>query len=164
MADPVLCHTPQYLSPEEANLRFEECLAQIPFHTIMWRTGRNLPRQVFRYDVGGSDNIRVLDALINRVETESGRKIMGVFCNRYRDGNDHTPFHKDTYGCDVFTLSLGATRSCVFKPDNGGTNFICTLKSGDLLYFNQATNAIFKHSIPQERNVGERVSLVFFAE
>jgi alkylated DNA repair dioxygenase AlkB len=168
-------------------------MEQIPFSTMAWRAGRVLPRLVYRYDPNAMSEavklmarnvplpdeledarqIRVLDALIRRLEMDTGRKITGVFCNQYRDGKDYTPAHQDSYGCDVFTLSLGATRKCVFDPIPVRSEFDCTreserqefeLNSGDLLYFNMAANNVYKHSIPACSKAGPRISLVFFAQ
>jgi alkylated DNA repair dioxygenase AlkB len=174
--EPCISHTKQYLDQEEATVRFQECLQQIPFHEMAWATGRNLPRLVYRYDPNAPlqailtemeetpPNIRVLDALIRRIEVESGRKIMGVFCNHYRDGSDYTPPHQDSYGFDVFTLSLGGSRDCHFHPLSGGPADKYTLMNGDLLFFNLAANEVYKHSIPKRASAEPRISLVFFAQ
>ncbi len=198
-----ISYTPCYLEEHEAKERFDECMEQIPFSTMAWRAGRVLPRLVYRYDPNAMSKavklmarnvplpdeledarqIRVLDALIRRLEMDTGRKITGVFCNQYRDGKDYTPSYQDSYGCDVFTLSLGATRKCVFDPIAGQplavdpiagvseTDLIheperqtFDLNSGDLLYFNMAANNVYKHSIPSCSKAGPRISLVFFAQ
>lgn len=95
----------------------------------------------------------------------SSMEFSGVFFNYYRDGNDETPFHKDTYGSTVITVSLGATRNFIMRPDDGGIDEVYSLDHGDVFVFDPADNAGYKHSIPKTRTpVGPRVSVVIFAK
>jgi alkylated DNA repair dioxygenase AlkB len=46
----------------------------------------------------------------------------GVFCNYYRNGADYAPHHTDSYGADVMSVSLGATRTFAFKEKATNTS------------------------------------------
>jgi hypothetical protein len=178
----VVEHTPGFLSDEEATTRLRECIEQIPFALLQWMPGRKLPRLVYRYDTDfilaasiaangsfetpeGYRHIPVLDVLIQQIESSTGKEIRGVFCNLYRNGNDYTPAHRDSYGCDIFTLSLGVSRTCIFEPTSPfGYRQEYQLNNGDLLFFNQTANGLYKHSIPKDTSTEPRVSLVFFVQ
>lgn len=159
----IIQHTPSFIPNKESSVYFETCLKQIPFTKIIWKTGKILPRKGFSYNILGNKRIPILDKLIDQLEEATGRIINGVFCNYYEDGNDHCAPHTDIYGSDLFTLSLGGTRDCLFHPIKGGKSTKYTLKSGDLLYFNLETNFEYKHSIPvRKRVLDSRISILFF--
>lgn len=95
----------------------------------------------------------------------SSIEFSGVFFNYYRDGNDETPFHKDTYGSTVITVSLGATRDFIMRPDDGGLDEVYSLDHGDVFVFDPSDNTAYKHAIPKSRAPsGARVSVVIFAK
>lgn len=96
----------------------------------------------------------------------AGRAIVGVFCNYYRDGQDSAPYHKDLYGCDILSVSFGATRDFCVKDD--GTRVVTkyALASGDVLFFPLAVNERTTHSVPKRVNRSgvphERINLTCF--
>lgn len=153
----------KFLSTDDAQGFFSMCKALIPFSTMKWGRG-NLPRLVYRYDEE-DEVIEPLEILKIEIQAKFNRKITGVFCNYYADGAHYTPPHKDSYGCDIFTLSLGESRQCVFEHDLTREKIVYDLHSGDLLYFTEILNAQYKHSIPKTtKKLNERISLVFFCE
>ncbi len=155
-----IVHIPKYLSDEQATDYFHMLEEHLPWQTVQWSTGRNLPRLVCSYEVG---SLVSLDQLIELIEKAFNVSVEGVWCNFYRDGNDYTPPHKDSYNTDVYTLSLGGTRNCVFTKDADANRSVYALQSGDILFFDQATNAQYKHSIPKSSAVNDpRISVVFF--
>lgn len=120
-------------------------------------------RGYYRYMKGDDESNMILDEIIRDLEILSGRKIMGLFCNYYRDGQDYAGLHQDSYGADVLTLSLGGSRTCYFYPLNKTKEKLSfELASGDLLYFDQALNAQYKHTIPKWANAQPRISIVAF--
>lgn len=133
---------PQYLPKDIADEAYAHCLGTIPFeeqHMTFFK------RLTYRYDF--EDSIPILDKLAKDIGQKGNRIITGVWCNYYRNGSDQASFHKDSYGCDIFTLSLGGTRDCHFRPDAAGEETLrYSLSNGDLLYFNQAANGRYKHS------------------
>lgn len=158
------CHYPRFLDDDLATQYFDQCKQQIPFQEMLWRAGRKLPRLVYRYDPE-ERQIKILNRLIKLVEFKGHRTVMGVFCNYYRNGNDYTPWHQDSYGADIFTLSLGATREFQMKFHNQAGVVSYQLQNGDGYYFSQQINAQMKHCIPKIKEiVGERISIVFFLQ
>ena len=155
-----IVHIPAYLTAEQATDYFHMLEENLPWQTVKWgATGRNLPRLVCSYE---RNTCISLEHLIELIEKAFNVDVAGVWCNFYRDGNDYTPPHKDNYDADVYTLSLGGTRNCVFTKDSDATRSVYTLASGDILFFDQATNAQYKHSIPKSANADPRISVVFF--
>jgi hypothetical protein len=124
-------HTPGAY-PDAARV-FRQCKETIPWE-FEPETGRKFfHRGYYRYR-SGMGNI-------------CGRKVQALFCNYYRDGQDYAGMHQDSYGCDVLTLSLNKKRDCIFESLADGTKIKFTLRSDDLLYFDQETNARYKHGI-----------------
>lgn len=89
---------------------------------------------------------------------------LSVFLNKYDGGNDYCPYHRDVYGTDVYTVSLGDTRDLLVKPDEKGTRAeTIKLEHGDLYYMAQALHRTHRHSIPARKGrQGTRISVVFF--
>jgi len=138
---------------------------------LPWTTFTPSPksRKVWRWDRPTGDPVidGIFTELIFEVEKHCKVKVQGgVFCNLYRDGNDYCPYHKDQYGCDVWTLSLGSTRDFLVKKDGTGTRaHSWTLKSGDLYYMDQSLHKDHRHSIPARKGrPGSRISIVFFTK
>lgn len=104
----------------------------------------------------------VLLQLIEMLQIQCHRKVVGIFVNYYRDGKDYCPYHRDTYGLDTYTLSLGASRDFLLKPDNGGATIKVKLDPGDLYYMPNSVHLTHKHSIPKRAGAGPRVSILFF--
>lgn len=90
--------------------------------------------------------------------------IQGVFFNYYRNGNDETPYHRDSYGTTVVTVSFGVTRDFLMKPDSGPTQKYI-LEHGDIFVFDKDDNSKYRHSLPVRKRVTEpRISVVIFCE
>lgn len=120
-------------------------------------------RSIYRYDL--NQNIEEMDELINVIEQNIYRKVEGVFCNLYKNGSDYAPYHRDDYGCDIVSLSLGATRKFYFKNDETKIVKEYQLKNGDLFYFPLEINKNYKHSIPVQKNIIEpRINITCFLE
>lgn len=148
---------------------------KIPWKEMTWKTGNKLPRQVCHgSDCPNDVNQLLLDILVNIVQEINlcrgkipTREIKltkyGFFCNYYRNENDYTPFHEDRYGGDIVSLSFGATREFQFKNKNDGKVESFFLNGGDVLYFEESVNDLYKHSIVKSSTpVGERINITFF--
>lgn len=100
----------------------------------------------------------------SKLSAHEGVSIQGIFFNLYQNGSDHCPYHRDQYGTDVYTLSLGAQRGFLLKPDDKTQKTISdTLKSGDLYFMDEQIHKTHKHSIPKRVGVNDpRISIVFF--
>lgn len=92
--------------------------------------------------------------------------ISGIFGNRYRNGNDYLPDHRDAYGDDVHVVSLsfGATR--LFRFSKGGVvtpKFY--LENGDIIIFSPQQNVTHTHGIPKQKQItDERINLTLFCQ
>jgi len=133
---------------------------ELSWQEVKWGTGKTLPRLVYRSEMDEP----VLVELVELVQVNLEKKVMGVWCNYYRNGKDYTPYHQDSYNQGVtVTLSFGATRKCYFKHKVTGQRKDFSLKDGDLFIFSDKINRLYKHTIPKEMKVKDgRISIVFF--
>jgi len=136
---------------------------------LPWMNFFNL-RKAFRYNVG-IGNVPIMNEIITTLMTmlESqgikNRECIGAFVNLYENGSQKTPYHKDSYGTDVFTLSLGATRRFRIKRDYDNHSIGFDLEDGDCFFFTEAFNSLWKHSVqPTKKSVGQRISVVLFVK
>jgi 2OG-Fe(II) oxygenase superfamily len=157
-----IVHIPKYLTDTQASDYFDVLAEFLPWTIAQWgKTGRNLPRLVCSYK---PESVDAVEELIELIEKAFNVDVTGVWCNYYRSGADYTPPHKDRYGnLDVYTLSLGAARDCVFTKDSDNSKTTYKLQSGDILFFDKEINENYKHSIPKRANAEPRISVVFFA-
>lgn len=105
--------------------------------------------------------------LMRMIEVNAGTNIVASWGNWYKDGNDHAGYHKDNYGdITLFTISLGGTRSILFKPDDRTKPTIkLTLNSGDMYSFSHKINQKYTHSVPRSKTMtDERISVLFFED
>lgn len=109
-----------------------------------------------------------LKRIRDRLESESVYRFNAVLVNYYRDGNDSMGFHADDerelgrYPV-VATVSLGAERTFVLKPKDGGEERErVSLKNGSLLIMRGDTQHVWKHGIPKQPSKTDgRISLTF---
>lgn len=159
----LVSHYPNFITKDRADTILNIFQALLP-----WTTFAPSPksRKVFRLDRQTGD--QTVDGIFLQLVKELLEKhnviVNGIFCNLYRDGNDYCPYHRDNYGCDVWTLSLGDTRDFLVKEDGTGTRAQSyRLRSGDLYFMDQRLHRTHKHSIPVRKgHKGSRISIVFF--
>jgi len=168
-APALIVHKPGFLDKGRAETVHEILQALLP-----WTTFAPSPksRKVWRWDrpIGDPAIDGIFTELIYELEKscrDNGSPVTvegGIFCNLYRDGDDYCPYHKDQYGCDVWTLSLGSTRDFLVKKDGTGTRADSwTLKSGDMYFMSKNLHKDHRHSIPVRKGrPGSRISIVFF--
>lgn len=162
-----------FLDPATAD-RYFAALLQLPWQEVKWGPagGRTLPRLVYQYDgyTGGGEGKHALDDLRCLVESNFGVSIQGIWCNKYRNGQDYTPPHQDLrdgIGA-AFTISFGATRRLIFSDIRDGTKVELIPTHGDLYYFSREMDRENKHSVPKGRKCiaeenGVRISVVLFS-
>jgi hypothetical protein len=138
---------------------YEKLLKEIPWTEVKWRTGKSLPRLVHR---GES---KTLLELCNLIEINFNVKIAGIWSNLYRNGEDYTPYHQDSYAQKkTFIISLGAARDLCFKSIETKNVEKYLTKSGDLIVFDKECNMKYKHSLPKRKMIKTpRISIVFFS-
>jgi alkylated DNA repair dioxygenase AlkB len=154
-------HIPSFIDTDKGEVLLSVLQALVPW-SIFGPSPNS--RQVYRWDDRTPSPLcGILSDMVHRLERERKVTVKGVFLNLYQDGKDYCPYHRDMYGTDVYTISLGATRDLLIKPDNGDKTIKYSLRSGDLYYMSKAINSTHRHSIPKRKNVnGTRISIVFF--
>jgi len=122
-------------------------------------------RSVYRLDMTEFISIPVLKRILAIVALNFPTLgYMSAFINYYKDGTDYAPYHRDSYGCDVLTISLGADRPFLTKDEKGIVTKY-NLTDGSILYFTQAWNSKHKHSIPRRVGISNpRISIVLFVQ
>lgn len=139
---------------------------------ISWKVWPFSPnsRTVYHFQIG--ENKIVDDILLNlksQIEKHFSINIIGIFCNYYKDGNNFCPYHKDSYGTNVYTLTLceeGGEREILIKSDIKGSKATSyKIENGDLYVLTESLNSTHKHSIPKRKNITKgRISIVFFGK
>ncbi len=156
-------HLQGWLDGSSALEYFATLFDQIPWTKKKWR-GKNLPRDVYSYGMDGT--IIPLELLAIDIASAFCTKVSSIWCNRYTHGAHYTPYHQDKYGCDIITLSLGATRKfSMRRKSNRSGRVDFQLVNGDVFYFTQEVNDEWEHTITKtKKDVGPRISLVFFVD
>lgn len=111
------CHTETYIPPQLAEIYLKKFLELVPWE--IWLLSPK-SRMVYSWDGESTTEYgKIISEIVHRLQSDTGKVCQGVFMNRYLNGDDYCPYHKDMYNCDVFTLSLGQTRDILLKPDKG---------------------------------------------
>lgn len=84
----------------------------------------------------------------------------------YRDGNDSVAMHGDKMGrlvgdTIVATVSLGAPRRFVMKPNAGGPGRVFHLGWGDLFVMGGSCQKTWQHGVPKLSYAEPRISVMF---
>jgi alkylated DNA repair dioxygenase AlkB len=87
----------------------------------------------------------------------------------YRDGRDSVAFHGDTTARDmleavVATVSLGAPRTFLVKPTEGGRSRSFSLGGGDLVVMGGTCQRTWRHAVPKVAHAAPRIALMFRPE
>lgn len=134
---------------------------------IKWKKSQSGQRNIcslYHYTCGFTQYNKHIENLINIFFEHFQRKIVGVFLNYYENGNDHVEYHSDTYKHDTALLSVGCTRMIRFKNNLSGKKIDYNLDCGDLLYFQDAVNENYRHTISKQNTNLGRISILFFFE
>jgi len=111
-----------------------------------------------------------LAKLRTRLVEATGYGFNSVLVNYYRDGADAMGAHADDEpelgpsreDVGIGSVSLGARRRFLLRPNGGGETLQWALGQGDLLVMGGRTQACFKHRIPRTKKpVGPRMNLTF---
>ena len=103
-----------FLSPDQADILLAHLLPPsdiVSWQQVTWSTGKPLPRLVCSI----IEEAPPLMALRKKIENCFNIKIRSIWANLYRNGNDYTPEHQDSYGGYVFTICLGQERDFIFR-------------------------------------------------
>ena len=117
-----------------------------------WRTGEPLPPEVAE--------------LVAPLDARYGVRFDSCLINLYRDGNDAVAWHADTVRKTmrdplVATVSLGARRSFLVRPADGGAVVRRYAPGeGDLIVMGGSMQHDWHHTVPRERSAsGARMSI-----
>lgn len=172
---------PSAIDKDLADWYYNELNEQVEWHEIKWSTGRTLPR-LCCHDIESTEIGSIIkDWLEQFFLTKLGVNclIINIFGNKYRNGNDWLPDHKDEYklpeylaqqlnlndekDMHVVSISFGASRSFHFKQNNRIVKPKFNLSNGDLIMFSPKQNKDYKHGIQKQPSVTEaRINLTCF--
>ena len=84
----------------------------------------------------------------------------------YRDGNDSVAFHGDKVGrlandTIVATVSVGAPRRFLLRPNAGGSSLAFNLGWGDLFVMGGSCQRTWQHAVPKRAHADPRISIMF---
>jgi hypothetical protein len=150
---------------------FPSLVKEIPFETAKWGSrGRTLPRKVAQFtyseihhDLSSMPSLEnVIHVFCSHFDIDPCK--LAFWFNLYEDGNHYTPYHRDSYGCTVHTISFGGSRDFLSKDDDGKVQKY-TLNDGDLMIFDEVWNSTHTHSVPKRKNQNApRISMVIFIQ
>lgn len=153
--------------PDHAAL-FDGLLEHAPWRQrsrTMWDKDVLEPRLVATWDAGEPLPLQVAE-VVALLDVRYGVAFDSCLVNLYRDGTDAVAWHGDTVRKRlrdplVATVSLGARRSFLLKPVDGGQGVRRYRPGeGDLLVMGGACQHEWLHTVPRERTAsGARMSI-----
>jgi alkylated DNA repair dioxygenase AlkB len=95
-----------------------------------------------------------------------GAALESISLAYYRDGNDSVAFHGDKVGrlaadTIVATVSVGAPRRFLLKPNAGGPSLAFDLGWGDLFVMGGSCQRTWQHAVPKRAHADPRISVIF---
>ncbi|GAB7036354.1 MULTISPECIES: alpha-ketoglutarate-dependent dioxygenase AlkB family protein [Catenuloplanes] len=107
-----------------------------------------------------------LAAVAGTASVHAGHGFDNCLANRYETGANTMGFHRDSYagpapGSAVAIVSLGATRTLVFRGLDRQRRVEMPLAHGSLLLMTEETQRHWSHAVPRADGVGLRFSLTF---
>ena len=109
----------------------------------------------------------LVSAMRRVLSTRYGETFERVSLGYYRDGRDSVAFHGDRIArvlpeALVATVSVGAARRFLLRPNAGGSSLSFLLGRGDLLVMGGSCQRTWQHAIPKSRAAREpRIAIMF---
>lgn len=108
----------------------------------------------------------IVEAMRAALSERYGEAFVRTSAALYRDGRDSVAFHGDTTARDmleavVATVSLGAPRTFLLKPTEGGASRAFSVGGGDLVVMGGTCQRTWRHSIPKVARAAPRIALMF---
>ncbi len=176
-------HWPAFLAPLYAKELLDELRAQVPWERekIVMR-GRTVEAARLTATYGDSPELTygyagvrkralgwtpALLELKKAAEATTGCTLNYAILNLYRDGNDSIGYHADKVadlvpGSTIVSISLGAERDFLLKPNDGGDTKTIALAAGSMLTMEGTTQQHYKHSVPPRKQCKEpRINITF---
>jgi alkylated DNA repair dioxygenase AlkB len=131
----------------------------------MYEREVDVPRLVARAPLEGSVG-RVLQSLAAQLARRYERQFGNISVAQYRDGRDSVAFHGDKVGrlagdCVIATVSVGARRRFLLKPNGGGSSLAFELGWGDLFVMGGTCQRTWQHAVPKCSRADPRISVMF---
>ncbi|MFH4967941.1 alpha-ketoglutarate-dependent dioxygenase AlkB [Gaetbulibacter sp. M240] len=183
MPDAEVIYYPQFFSPSQSDLLFQDLLNMTPWQqdtiTVFGKTHLQPRLTAFFADndkVYKYSNITMsphpfkgnLKQIKERLESILGIEFTSCLANLYRDGQDSNGWHADdekSLGENpvIASVSFGDERKFNFKHrNNSSLKETLILEHGSLLVMKGKTQHFWLHQIPKTRKpVGKRINLTF---
>lgn len=110
---------------------------------------------------------RSLISIRNQLQTYTGEQFNACLLNYYLDGSEGMGWHSDNEAmmkqhATIASISLGATRTFLFRHKYSKEQHAIELENGSLLLMKEATQDYWKHRLPiRKRILSPRINLTF---
>jgi alkylated DNA repair dioxygenase AlkB len=159
---------PGWLSGHQALL--DLLLATVHFRAeqrLMYERMVEVPRLYATLEPGDPQP-PVIEAMRRALSQRYGENFERVSLGYYRNGRDSVAFHGDYVARTlptalVATVSVGAPRRFLLRPNTGGSSLSFSLGRGDLLVMGGSCQRTWQHAVPKSQRVGEqpRIAIMF---
>ena len=167
-------HTPDYLSPEEAKELFD--FLKTESYTSEGDRGVSKYGVHYKY-MGSKANTKplppTLENLMNKINKEfvdDDHLLNSCLVNRYEKNTDELPTHTDDEkpidpNSSIYTVSVGVTRSIIFKENTTGSESQLKCSDGSLYTMSRKSQNFFQHRMDAEPDAENdvRFSITFRA-
>jgi alkylated DNA repair dioxygenase AlkB len=162
-------HVPNWISGSER--LFKDLLRSAPWQQrSRWMYTRDViePRLTAQYPRVSGAPVSIMREITAALSLRYASRYESLWMNLYRDHRDSTAWHADRIGrvtphCVVPVLSLGATRTFLIRPaEGGGKSVTLHPASGDLIVMGGRCQVDWRHAVPkQAAPSGPRISINF---
>jgi alkylated DNA repair dioxygenase AlkB len=157
-------HVPAWVSGHDT--LFEQLERDLPWRTEtmkMYDRVVEVPRLLAAVD---PTTVPLLEAMRETLSREYGEPFLYITAALYRSGSDSVAMHGDTtarnmLSSQVATVSLGAPRRFLMRPNEGGPSRHLPLGRGDLVVMGGTFQRTWRHGIPKVASADPRMALMF---
>ena len=118
---------------------------------------------------GMVNNVKSWDYVCRNIRDEvsrlTGMTYDSALVNYYRDGKDYIAYHSDREAegshNSVAAVSFGCTRRFYFKNKHSNRVVKTYMSNGDLMVMKGNINRLWKHTVPKQSGVTQRISVTF---
>lgn len=108
----------------------------------------------------------LIASIAARAAERAAHPFNNCLCNRYETGLNTMGFHRDSYeglvpSSFIAIVSLGATRTLVFRSNDRACVVKVPLEHGSILLMTEMTQRAWQHAVKREPDAGLRISLTF---
>lgn len=164
-------YIPGLICPAGDKSVFDRLMIELDFHKCWLNTGMPFTREICLGDEDILARAPTYKAIVERVSSFFGVKVVRTLVNLYRDGEDWCNLHSDQYDQGGYPIDLtigssfGDTRRLIWV-EKGNTEHKIELpqRNGDIFAFSDAVNSTWRHMIPREGpGCGPRISVIVWA-